>query len=122
MKRILFTVASVLFISYTASVGAAIQPTPIIKASITPLAQPPANEVGLRLMNQWHLVAVDLKNGKINQAQAASIRASLKSIHKQQATFLRASTNHQLTTAQQTQLNSMLEQNSQVLGETPVSN
>ena len=122
MKRLLFITASILLVSYAASVGAATQPTSVAKPSITPLAPNPSNGVGIRLMNQWHLVTVDLKSGKITQAQAVSIRADLKSIHKQQATFLRASTNHQLTTAQQTQLNSLLDQNSQVLGESPAFN
>lgn len=122
MKRILFIAVSVLVVFYAASAGAATQPTPVAKPSITPLALNPSNGVGIRLMNQWHLVAVDLKSGKITQAQAVSIRAGLKSIHKQQAALLRASANHQLTTAQQAQLNSQLDQNSQVLGESPTSN
>ena len=91
MKRILFIAASILLVSYTASVGAATQPTQVVKPSITPMGPNPSGEVGIRLMNQWRLVAVDSKSGKITQAQATSIRASLKSIHKQQATFLRAS-------------------------------
>jgi hypothetical protein len=122
MKRLLFITASILLVSYAASAGAATQPTPVAKPSITPLALNASNEVGNRLMNQWRLVAIDLKSGKITQAQAVSIRARLKSIHKQQAAFLRASANHQLTTAQQAQLNSQLDQNSQVLGESPTSN
>lgn len=122
MKRLFFITASVFLFSYASSVIATTQPNPIVKPSSTPLTQSPTNKVGLRLMNQWQLVAIDMKNGKITQAQAVSIRADLKSIHKQQSTFLKASANHQLTANQTSQLNSLLDQNSLVLGETPASN
>ena len=123
MKYLFFTFALVLLGSYAVSVWAANQPTPAVKPAITPLSiTSPGNDVALRSMNQMRLVSVALKNGKITQQQAANLRASLKSIHLQTATYIRASANHQLTTTQQSQLNSLLNQNSQALGETPVTN
>jgi hypothetical protein len=76
----------------------------------------------MRQMEQWRLISVGEKSGKITQKQAKDLRADLKSIHKKAANYLRASSNHQLTSDQESQLKALLDKNSQVLGETPTTN
>ncbi len=94
--------------------------TPVNKPGVHPTPiHPRVHQIAERLMNQWRLTAVGVKSGKITQQQATEIRASLKTIHQQQVSDFKASSNHELTADQQNELNSELDKNSQVLGEPP---
>lgn len=94
--------------------------TPVVNAVSHPAQKHPRiHQIVQRILNQFHLTALDEKNKKITQQQATEIRASLKSIHQQQVTDLKTNTNHELTSEQQSEMNSQLDKNSQVLGEKP---
>jgi hypothetical protein len=79
---------------------------------------PIVHQINTRLRTQWMLIAQGLKSGKLTKDQAASLRASLKSTRLQEVSFFKQNGNHDLTTAQQTQLNTLLDKNSGTLAET----
>ncbi len=123
MKNLFFVLTLILLFSCASNAKAANQQTTGTNPSgMSGAINPPVNPTGIRIMNQWKLITTGLKSGKLTEQQAVILRDSLKSIHKQQSTFLRTNTNHQLTSDQQSQLDTLLDKNSQLLGETPVSN
>ena len=97
MKRLILAAASALLqVAYAYSVEAAPPATPVVNLLAKPMVtHSPTTDVRVRLMNQMRLVSMGLKSGKITPQQAQDLRASLKNIHKQQASYLRASANHQ---------------------------
>ena len=75
-----------------------------------------------RIHKQRLLIQKGFKAGALSKEQAESIWASLKAARLQETTFFKQNHNHQLTPEQQNQLNSALNKNSQILGESPTSN
>lgn len=123
MKHLLFIAASVLLASCAVQVFAAVQPTPGAKTSVKPVfTHTPDVQFRLRLMNQTKLITIGVSKGKITKQQEKDLRASLKNIHQQEMSFRKANANHLLTADQASQLNALLDKNSQALGETPPSN
>lgn len=82
------------------------------------VAHPVTHQVNTRLRSQWMLVQQCLKSGKLTKEQASTLKASLRSVRQQEVSFLKESGNHDLTSAQLTQLNSLLDKNSSAIGET----
>jgi hypothetical protein len=83
------------------------------------VSHPNTHQINLRLKKQWLLIMQDYKAGKITKNQAASLRADLKAVHKQEAAYFKQNKNFELTPYQQSQLNQTLDANSGTLGETP---
>jgi hypothetical protein len=82
------------------------------------MAHPILRQINIRLRNQSIRIQRDLKSGKLTKDQAVSLRANLKSVRQQEISFFKQNGNHDLTTAQQGQINALLDKNSGALGET----
>lgn len=91
-------------------------------ALAAPSATPPlVHAINQRQKTQWQLTQAGVKSGKLTKAQAQTIRVSLRKIRLQEFTFFKENKNHTLTTDQINQLNQSLNENSSVVGETPVT-
>lgn len=87
-------------------------------ASSAAAAHPITHQLNTRLRSQWMLVQQGLKSGKLTKEQANTLKTSLRSVRQQEVSFLKESGNHDLTSAQLTQLNTLLDKNSSAIGET----
>lgn len=85
------------------------------------IRHPHLRQIDKRLRAQYMLISKGVKEGKITQSQGSGLKASLKSVHQQAVSFFKANSDHELTADQQGQLNSLLDKNSQALGETPTT-
>jgi hypothetical protein len=83
---------------------------------------PNTHQVNVRLKKQWLLIMRAYKDGKITKSQAASLRADLKAVHKQEAAFFKVNKSYELTADQQSQLNKTLDTYSTTVGETTSNN
>ncbi len=99
---------------------ASMAPALAANPSVTPVAvtHPLTHQVNSRIRDQWMLIQQGLKSGKLTKEQATALRGSLKSVRVQEVSFFKQNGNHDLTSAQQSQLNGMLDKNSSELGET----
>jgi len=123
MKRLLYIVASVLFASLTTHVFSAVQPTPAAAPPVKPVVNhTPEFQYKMRLTNQTKLITIGVSKGKLTKQQEKDLRASIKTVRQQEASFKKSNSDHKLTPDQVSQLNTMLDKNSRVLGETPSSN
>lgn len=78
---------------------------------------PLVRQFNTRLKNQLMLIQAGLKSGKLTNNQAAALRASLVSARQQELAFFSQNGTHNLTAAQQSQLNALLNANSATLNE-----
>jgi hypothetical protein len=85
-------------------------------------SHPNTHQVNVRLKKQWFLIMRAYKDGKITKSQAASLRADLKAVHKQEAAFFKVNKSYELTADQQSQLNKTLDTYSTTIGETTSNN
>lgn len=122
MKLMLFFAALVLlFISGTLSF-AAVQSTPIPTQTAKPvITHTPFDQYKIRLSNQTKLITIAVSKGKITKQQEKDLRTSLKNIRHQETSLKNGNADHKLTVDQLSQLNSLLDKNSQVISETSTS-
>jgi hypothetical protein len=78
-------------------------------ASIPPRTLSPLHQLSQKTWHQMIQIQMDLKSGKMTQAQAKTVRAQIKAVREQELGFLKANGNHQLTGDQFTQLNGQLD-------------
>src|ERR1039457_257383 len=79
------------------------------------ITNPQIHQINTRLRTQWKLIQQGVKSGKITQAQAANLRADLKSVRQQETVYFKQNGNHTLTADQENQLNQSLNKNSSTL-------
>ncbi len=74
---------------------------------------PPSNMhgVNLQLRAQMRQIQKNLKAGKITKAQAQAARENLRNVRKQELEFLRQGNQKDITTDQKSQLQGLLDQN-----------
>jgi biopolymer transport protein ExbD len=121
MKRTICLIAGLLF--FFSIVSWAATPTPVsapqTKSAST--QSPNAHQINKRIRDQWQLTLAGFKSKKITAQQRESIRKSLKNVKQQLLAFYKQNNSHEITSAQQGQLNQSLNANSSLLGETPVN-
>jgi hypothetical protein len=113
MKRFL---ACLLTIVCMGVAGLSLAATPKVSTK-----SPNAQQIDLRLRNQWQSTLAAFKAGKITEAQKDSIRTSLRSVRVKEFNYFKTNKNHELTPTQQGQLNQGMNSNSSTIGEKPVS-
>ncbi len=67
--------------------------------------------VNLQLRAQMRQIQKNLKAGKITKAQAQAARENLRNVRKQELEFLRQGNQKDITTDQKSQLQGLLDQN-----------
>ncbi len=92
-------------------------PTPITQAPLPPLVQ----AINHRVKNQMKLTLEGVKSGKLTKAQAQGVRISIKKVRFQEFNFFKQNKSRTLTSDQINQINQSLNNNSTLLGETPVT-
>lgn len=75
-----------------------------------------------RIRNQRKLTQEGLKSGKLTQDQAKGIWLNIKAAKVQEISYFKQNHSHELISDQRNQLNSILDKNSALLGETQSSN
>ncbi len=122
MKRLFRLTLAAFILGTGVSAWAAGQPTPTAKFPIVrPTPDPNSMVIHERTKNQWALLKVGLKSGKITQEQAIGIREGLKNARLQTMKFYKANHKSALTQDQLNRVQQTLNANSAVLGETSVS-
>lgn len=114
-----------MFFSFICGVGVvqAASQAPVTMKSATDKPKIDSNTllINARQKNQWKLMQTGLKSQKITKEQAQGIRSNLKNVRLQELKFFKLNTKPMLTQDQLSQLNSLLDKNSSLLGETPSS-
>jgi|GEM_PF-2159368 Spy/CpxP family protein refolding chaperone len=87
--------------------------TTTVNASSNP--HPNVHQTNMTLKSEWQQIQLGEKSGKITTAQGDTLKASLKSVRQQEVAFVKENGNHELTSAQTTQLQTTLSQVEQTL-------
>ena len=101
---------SAVLMSITAFSSAA---TTTVNAAANP--HPNLHQTNMTLKSEYQQVLLGEKSGKITTAQGDTLKASLKSVRQQEVAFVKDNGNHELTSAQTTQLDASLSQVEQTL-------
>jgi len=121
MKRTICLIAGLLFFFSTVSWAATSTPVSAPQTKSASTQSPNAHQINKRIRDQWQLTLAGFKTKKITAQQRESIRQSLKTVKQQLLGFYKQNNSHEITSAQQSQLNQSLNSNSSLLGETPVN-
>jgi len=76
---------------------------------------PNLHQTNMTLKSEYQQVLLGEKSGKITTAQGDTLKADLKSVRTQEVAFIKENGNHELNSAQTTQLNTNLAQVEQTL-------
>jgi len=123
MKHLFIFAVTVFFVSTISLAYAAGQPTPSTPAAVRPVVtHTPEVQYRIRLSNQTKLITISVSKGKITKQQEKDLRSSLKAIRQQEITYKKSNSDHKLTPTQVSQLNTLLDKNSQEIDEAPATN